>query len=242
MNPISRVAAGMGLDLPPLEPGEPGDPGLFGPGSMVWRVGRERVLLMGGAAALLLQIAHPLIAAGVVDHSGFRRDPFQRLRSTLDATLRITFGDAAQARDAGAGVAAVHRRVRGLLSTRVGRFPEGTPYDAGLPELALWVYATLIGTSIAAFERFVGPLTAADKERHYQQTRPFARLFGVGDQVLPASHAAFRRYFEEMIDGRDLVVGAEARELAAGVMRPPFAGVAQSAATVALWFKSRRAP
>src|SRR5438093_12192393 len=80
-----------------LEPGQAGDPGLFGPGSVVWRVGRERVLLAGGPAALLLQLAHPLVAEGVAAHSGFEREPLQRLMATLDATLTITFGDRAQA-------------------------------------------------------------------------------------------------------------------------------------------------
>ena len=94
------LLASLGLDLPPLEPGERWDPGLFGPDSTVWRIGRERILLAGGPAALLLQIAHPLVAAGVTNHSGFSEDPFLRLRATLDATLRITFGDREQARRA----------------------------------------------------------------------------------------------------------------------------------------------
>ena len=80
------LLASLGLDLPPLEPGERWDPGLFGPDSTVWRIGRERILLAGGPAALLLQIAHPLVAAGVTNHSGFSEDPFLRLRATLDAT------------------------------------------------------------------------------------------------------------------------------------------------------------
>jgi uncharacterized protein (DUF2236 family) len=225
MNSVARKLVGTGLDLPPLEAGEAGDPGLFGPGSMVWRVARERVILAAGPAALLMQIAHPLVAAGVVDHSGFRRDPFQRLRATLGATLRITFGDHPQARDAGRAVAAVHGRVKGQLRTTVGRFPAGEPYLAGDPELALWVYATLIGTSIEAYERLVAPLCPEDRERHYQEAKPFGRLFGVGDDILPASHAEFRRYFERMIDGPDLAVGEDAAALTGGILRPTLPGL-----------------
>jgi uncharacterized protein (DUF2236 family) len=223
----TRLLAGVGLDLPPLEPGIEGDPGLFGPGSLVWRVARERGLLMAGSTALLLQVAHPLVAAGVVDHSGFGEDPFQRLRSTLDATLRITFGDTEQAAEAGRGVAAVHRRVRGRLTMAEGRFPEGTRYDAGDPELAMWVYATLIATSVEAYERFVGSLGPDGRERHYQQAKPFARLFGVTDAVLPADHAAFRAYFDGMVEGPDLAVGPAARRLAAGILHPPVPWIAR---------------
>src|SRR5438034_10910524 len=105
-----KLSTRIGLDLPPLERGRPRDPGLFGPGSEVWTVGRERILLLGGPAALLLQLAHPLVAAGVADHSGFMADPFERLRATLDATLRVSFGDREQVQEAAARVAATHRR------------------------------------------------------------------------------------------------------------------------------------
>src|SRR6266536_6064854 len=112
---VRSVLGPIGLDLPPLGAGRSGDRGLFGPGSEVWRIGRERVLLAGGAAALLLQVAHPLVAAGVAEHSDFPEKAFTRLRSTLDATLRITFGDREQAERAAARVRAAHARVRGGL-------------------------------------------------------------------------------------------------------------------------------
>src|SRR6266487_1180983 len=89
----ARLLGEVGLDLPPLDRGEPGDPGLFGPGSMIWTVARERVLIAVGPAALLMQLAHPLVAAGVAGHSDFRRDPLDRLRATLDSALAMSFGD-----------------------------------------------------------------------------------------------------------------------------------------------------
>src|SRR5439155_6386821 len=135
--------------------GAPGDPGLFGPQSMIWNVARERVLVAAGPAALLMQLAHPLVAAGVAAHSDFRRDPFARLRSTLDATLTISFGDMAQANRAAARVMAVHRRVRGSLPVAVGPFTAGTAYDATDPELALWVHATLVVAALDAFDALV---------------------------------------------------------------------------------------
>ena len=211
----------LGLDLPTLEPGTPGDPGLFGPGTMIWAVGRERVLLAGGAAALLLQVAHPLVAAGVAAHSDFRDDPFRRLRATLDATLRITFGDRQQAESAAQAVRRVHSGVRGRLRGAVGPFAAGTPYDASDPHLALWVHSSLLATSLQVYGMFARRLGLADRERYYQEARPFALLFGVGDEVLPPDYRAFRAYLTRMIAGPDLAVGEDARALASQIMAPP---------------------
>src|SRR5438445_12581788 len=111
--------------------GRPGDPGLFGPGSMVWRVNGEAVLILGGARALLLQVAHPMVAAGVVDHSDFGARPYARLWHTLDVVLTITFGDSEQSADAAERVAEIHRRVMGER--------HGRPYSALDPDLLLWV-------------------------------------------------------------------------------------------------------
>ena len=222
----TRVSPGkflgsLGLDLPRLEPGKPGDPGLFGLDSMIWAVGRERILLAGGAAALLLQVAHPLVAAGVAAHSDFLADPFRRLQGTLDTTLRITFGDREQAMAAAEAVRRVHVRVRGRLPQPVGRFDSGTPYDASDPNLALWVHASLLATSLQVYGRFVRRLSLADRERYYQEAKPFARLFGVGDDVLPPDYRAFRVYLASMVEGPDLAVGGDARLLAAQILAPP---------------------
>jgi len=211
----------IGLDLPQLEEGRSGDPGLFGPGSEVWRVGRERILLLGGPAALLLQLAHPLVAAGVADHSGFLADPFARLRATLDATLRISFGDGEQVQEAAARVGATHRRVHGILPAMVGLFPAGTPYSASDPELAMWVHATLLSVAMETYELLVGGLSCPRRERYYQEAGRFARLFGVTDQVLPASYQAFMAYLRSIQQGELLTVGDQARSLAEQVLRPP---------------------
>jgi uncharacterized protein (DUF2236 family) len=223
------ILGAIGLDLPPLEAGRPGDPGLFGPGSEVWRIGRERVLLAGGAAALLLQVAHPLVAAGVAEHSDFPRRAFDRLRSTLDATLRITFGDTEQAEGAVAQVRATHDRVRGSLASAIGPYPAGTPYDAADPELALWVHATLVQTALDTFQRFVRPLTAAEQARYYRDTKAFGELFGATDEVMPRTYQDFRAYFDDMIWGPRLAVGDAGRALAEDILRPPLPAPAAAA-------------
>src|SRR5436190_14118997 len=114
---------------------------------MIWRVNGEWALLLGGGRALILQVAHPLVAAGVAQHSGYREDPWGRLYRTLDVTTRIVFGDAATSRAAARELRAVHARVR-------GRADDATPYDARDPDLLLWVWATLVDTSLLVYTRY----------------------------------------------------------------------------------------
>ena len=119
--------------------------GLYGPGSEAWRLNREAMLLLGaGPRALLLQIAHPLVAEGVDQHSDFRRDPWRRLQGTLESYLRIVFGTTAAARGEIARLERLHRRVTGPVvdPEAVRRFPGR--YEARDPSLSLWVHATLV--------------------------------------------------------------------------------------------------
>jgi len=146
------------------------DAGLFGPGSVTWRVNREGVLLLGGGAALVLQVAHPLVAAGVAEFSNYREDPWGRLYRTLDLTTRIVFGDTETALEAGERIRNVHTRVHGVTKEPGGRYPAGTPYDATglLPqrlrdELDLpWspLRERLLGTQRALLRRLVPALPA----------------------------------------------------------------------------------
>lgn len=208
-----------------LPPGLPGDPGWFGPGSLVWQVWRERLLLLGGPAAVLLQLAHPLIAAGVAAHSSFRADPLRRLRAVLDTTLTVTFGDQQQALAAAARVGRIHQRVRGRLPVASGSFPAGSVYRASDPELALWVHATLVVVALDVVDQFVSSLSAEQRADYYQQSKPFAVLFGVTEQVLPARYPDFHAYVCRMLDGSQLAVDKPAQELAAAVLDGWLAGV-----------------
>jgi uncharacterized protein (DUF2236 family) len=202
-----------------LPDGRPGDPGLFGPGSETWRIGRERVLLAGGPPALLLQLAHPLVAAGVAEHSGFALAPLERLQATLDATLTVTFGDREQARAAAQRVAATHRGVRGVLPAAVGPYPPGTPYSALDPRLDLWVHATLVVAALDTYHLLVRPVSPERRGRYYEESKRFAAMFGVPEPLMPPTYEDFRRYVEDMV-GR-LAVGEVARELAARILAPP---------------------
>ncbi len=194
---------------------------LFGPGSVTWRVNREAVLLLGGGRALLLQVAHPLIAAGVAEHSDFQRAPLQRLWRTLDLTLTITFGDAAHAIAAVRQIERVHARVHGRLEEDSGPFPRGTPYDANDPQLLLWVHATLVDTAMLVYERFVGPLSSSARARYYAESQVAARLFGIPGDLIPPDLDAFRAYVRAMVRGDTLTVGPASRQIAASILRPP---------------------
>jgi uncharacterized protein (DUF2236 family) len=191
--------------------GRPGDPGLFGPGSLAWTINRETVLLLGGGRALLMQVAHPLVAAGVADHSDFTRNPYDRLWRTVDAALTVIFGDAEQARTVVRRVNGVHEHVRGE------RAPAS--YSALDPELLLWVHATLVDSSIAAYSTFVRPMPSTVRERYYLEMRRMGTAFGVPEDLHPPSYAAFRAYVDTTVAGLD--VNDECRAVAREVLSPP---------------------
>lgn len=170
----------------------------------------ETALLLGGGRALLLQLAHPMVAAGVADHGDFLRDPFGRLANTLDLTLTVAFGDEEQRGAAAARVAETHRRVTGARDGRV--------YRALDPDLLVWVHATIVDSALVAYKRFVGSIDAAARERYHTEMKGQATVFGVPGDRLPPSLEDFRAYVAEMV--ATLVVTDEARRLAAGVLRP----------------------
>jgi uncharacterized protein (DUF2236 family) len=193
--------------------------GYFQPESVIRRVGNSPLVpLLGGGPAVLLQVAHPLVAVGVVRHSDYRSDLWRRLVRTLRALYLIVYGSKEEAEAAGAAVQAVHAHVHGRTSERLGRFPAGTPYTASDPALMLWVHATLVETSLAAYGRFVRRLTSDEEERHYREMAIVGRLFGTPASVIPASLADFREYMGAQLSGPDLCVTNPAREVAAVIL------------------------
>ncbi len=205
-----------GISAPP-----PPEQGLFREGSWLRRIAAESVLLLGGGRALLLEIAHPLVAAGVAEHSRFREDPFGRLQRTLDAMSAIAFRNRAAALEAARSVERAHARVRGHLTRAAGRFPAGSAYSGRDPELMLWVWATLVDTALVVTDRFVGPLAPEARESYYADQCTVARVLGIPSELLPADHAGFRAYFDEMVAGDALAVTDAAREIAVAVLAPP---------------------
>jgi uncharacterized protein (DUF2236 family) len=198
----------------------PADEGLFRRGCWLRRVSAEPVLLFGGGRALLLEIAHPLVAAGVAEHSRFRSDPFGRLQRTLEAMSAIVFRDRGAALAAARGVERAHARVAGVLTERAGRFAAGTPYSGRDPELMLWVWATLVDTALEVYERFVGGLDLAARRAYYADHRCVVRVLGVPDALVPPDWEAFRAWFDAQVASDALCVTPTAREIAVAVLEP----------------------
>jgi len=192
-------------------------PGLFGPGSAIWRVNREAAVALGGTCAIPMQFAHPKVAAGVRDHSRYEVDPAGRLLRTLDLTLAIVFGSRSSAMQAVRAINSRHRSVR------------GPDYSAMDPDLLMWVQATLVYSAVRAYRAFVGPLTAAEADRYYQDTKEIGALLGIPPSIYPANVEELDAYLQDMIGRGEVAVGDDARRMAAAVLRPGFPGVPRSA-------------
>ncbi|HEU5288076.1 MAG TPA: oxygenase MpaB family protein [Candidatus Limnocylindria bacterium] len=188
------------------------DTGILARGSVARRLNRESFLLLGGTAALLLQVAHPLVAAGVAQHSGFRREPFGRLLRTLDTTLAVVFGTTAEARAALRRIDRRHVAVHGTAA-------DGRPYAAQDPDLLVWVQVTLVMTSLRLYELVMGPLADAERESYWQEARFFASELGATAGSLPATFADAARYEQDMLS-RTVIPDATAREVARDVLHP----------------------
>ena len=187
--------------------------GYFSDDSAIRRLGRESVLMLGGPRALLMQAAHPLVAAGIVDHSRFREQPWRRLARTMAALYTIVFGTQAEGERMGAITQAAHRHVRGSRN--------GRPYSALDPDLMLWVHSTLVDTGLALYELYVRRPARSEAEEFYDQMKLVAHVFGVPDDVHPVTLADFRIYQRELIETGTVRVGDDARAIAATVLSPP---------------------
>ena len=196
--------------------------GYFAPESVIRHVGNSPLVpFLGGGAAVLLQMAHPLVVAGVVQHSDYRRDLWRRLVRTMRALYLMAYGTRAEAEQAGAAVTAVHEHVRGTTTEPLGRFPAGTRYSASDPDLMVWVHATLVEASLAVVRRFGRRLSADDEVRYYDEMAVVARLFGTPASALPRSLADFREYFAAQVAGDAIAVTEPARAVAEVILDAP---------------------
>lgn len=195
--------------------------GFYGPGSRMWQINREAVLLGAGPAALLLQIAHPMVAEGVAHHSTFAEDPFKRLHGTIATTMALVFGDGRAAERAVTKLNTVHRGIRGeALDAQARHLAES--YRALDPELLLWVQATLIVTSVEAYSRWVGPLSAAEKDEFWQEARRVGVRLGISPALSPADWPALMAYWDRMLaDDGPIHPTPTALRLSPMILRPP---------------------
>ncbi len=165
----------------------PGDDGLFGPGSVSWRVhGDFSSMMIGGTAALLVQMLHPAALAGVWDHSNFRRDMLGRLKRTAQFIAGTTYGGTAEAERLIDHVRHIHDRVHGTL-------PDGTRYDANDPHLLTWIHVAETDSFLRGYLRYRDPgLSRADQDRYFAENVVVAQRLGAVD--VPDSRAAVDAY------------------------------------------------
>jgi uncharacterized protein (DUF2236 family) len=189
-----------------------------------WKIQREVILLLAWGPAILLQLAHPLVARGVADHSTFGSEPrgrIRRLQHTLDAMLGLAFGTEAEARAVLARINAIHDGVHGHLPEAAGTFPARTRYSAHDPALLTWVHATLLDMNLRVYERFVRPLSGEDKDRYCREASVIAQPLGIPEGRLPGTFDELVRYIQTMLTSGEIVVGDTARALAGEILCPP---------------------
>ena len=186
------------------------------------------MVLLGWTRAILLQLAHPLIAAGVYDHSSFRATPLaaaSRLHSTIHAMLALSFGTDAERQYALHGIRTIHTRVNGQLREAVGVFPAGAAYSAEDPALVLWVHLTLLESIPLAYELFVGPLTDNERNSYCTESAWVATALGARPADVPLTWDHASEQLSQMYASGVLCVGSQARELSRAVLAPRFSRV-----------------
>jgi uncharacterized protein (DUF2236 family) len=185
------------------------------PDTVAWRMASDARLLLGSGRALLLQVAHPVVGAGVAEHSDYSSDPWGRLIRTLDWFWPCVYGED-EAAPAAAALRDMHKRIKGVDD-------QGRRYHALQPEAFAWVHATLVETPVAMRERVARPLRGAERERYYQEMRGVGELYGVRERDLPDDWAGFQDYFDTMVRERleDNSVVHDVLRTIAEPVRPP---------------------
>lgn len=167
---------------------------------------------LGSSRALLLQTSHPKVAAGVAQHSDYQRDPFGRAYRTFDAVLKLSFAEQPTSRRQSGRMDRRHRPVTGTTSG-------GQAYDARDPELLLWVWATLTGTALQAYERVHGRLQEVDRRRYYEEQKLFAQGCNVPAELVPETIEEFEAYVDEVV-ANDLAKTEEGDDVARFTFHP----------------------
>ncbi len=190
------------------------------------RINAERLIVLGWGRAILLQLAHPLIAAAVADHSVVGACPHAaagRLRQTVRAMLSLTFGDEKACAQGVEAIRAIHRRVNGRLRGSVGPYPAGTRYSAEDADLLLWVHATLIESTVLAYDDLVSPLNEAARDAYCAQARGVTLALGARDRDVPRTWAGLVNWLDCTRRSGAIVVGPDAKRVAGTVLGPPMA-------------------
>jgi uncharacterized protein (DUF2236 family) len=202
--------------------------GIFGPTSPTWRIDREAVIFLGAGRALLLQLAHPWVAAAIAEHSRTFADPIGRFHRTFDLVFTMVFGSLDQALGAARRLHRRHAMIAGRLPEAIGPFDKGSLYRANEASALRWVHATLVETALMAHDLILPTLTVDERERYWAESRLFGALFGLLPADLPVDWASFTAYNEGMVQSDILSVSSAARDVAGQIfsggsmwLRPP---------------------
>ena len=177
-----------------------GDPGYFGPQSMMWKVNKEITVLFGGARALLMHAAHPLIAAGARQTSFYQRDPWKRLIRTLSLQNSVTFGTKEEADDSAHRINKLHEVINGEDEITGGY------YDALDHEQLLWVHACLQISSIYFYEKTVKKLTDDEKNQYHEENSIAAEMVLVDRKIMPKTHQELKDWVIQKSREKDYLV------------------------------------
>lgn len=192
--------------------------GVFGPKSVTWAVDREASVFLGAGRAMLLQLAHPWVAAAISTQSRTLEDPIGRFHRTFDVVFSMVFGTLDHAQKMARRLHRLHASVEGVLPEAAGPFPAGSAYRANDAAALRWVQATLADTSVLVHEQVFGPLSPAELDAFHRESRLFAGLFGIPAGMLGPDWASARAYVEEMCASDVLTVTPEARRLARALL------------------------
>ena len=182
------------------------DPGYFGPNSMMWKINKEITVLFGGARALLMHAAHPLIAAGARQTSFYQRDPWKRLIRTLSLQNSVTFGTKKEADESAHRINKLHEVIKGKDEVT------GGIYDALNHEQLLWVHACLQISSIYFYEKTVKKLTDEEKNKYHLENLLSAEMVLVNIKETPTTHNELKNWVIEKSREKDYLLLTDVAE------------------------------
>lgn len=182
--------------------------------SAIWQINRERVLLLTGAKVLLMQIAHPMVAEAVYNHSYVFDKPLLRLHRTLKLTLGMVFGTQDEVQQAIVEIEKAHRPATGKINDTIGKHEAGASYNPRNPRQALWVYATLVEGAISGYEVLVAPLSATKKQEMLDNSSKIAEWMGIPSSYLPKTYAELQAYMSSAIAEQEVIISDKARKIA----------------------------
>jgi uncharacterized protein (DUF2236 family) len=187
--------------------------GVFGPASATWRVDREAAVFLGAGRALVLQLAHPWVAAAIADQSRVFADPLGRFHRTFKVMFTMVFGTRDQALAVARRLYQRHTAVVGVLPAAAGPFAAGSNYYANDLAALRWVHATLVETALMAHDLVLPPLSREERERYWSEARLYAALFGIPPDILAPDWSSFVDHNAAMVESDVLTVIPAARDI-----------------------------